>query len=206
MSSYQAPSTRPDGLAAPAAPAAGQPGTAAVESTYRKVFWRIVPFLMLCYVVAYLDRVNVGFAKLQMSTDLAFSETVFGLGAGVFFIGYFLFELPSNILMHKLGARIWIARIMITWGLLSAVFVFVKTPAQFYILRFFLGLAEAGFYPGVILYLIYWFPSHRRAKIIAVFTVCRRFLSREFLAIRSPAGSCNRFTTTRVWRAGNGCS
>ena len=169
MSSYQTASTRPDGLAAPAAPAAGQPGTAEVECTYRKVFWRIVPFLMLCYVVAYLDRVNVGFAKLQMSTDLAFSETVFGLGAGVFFIGYFLFELPSNILMHKLGARIWIARIMITWGLLSGVFVFVKTPAQFYILRFFLGLAEAGFYPGVILYLTYWFPSHRRAKIIAVF-------------------------------------
>jgi D-galactonate transporter len=166
MSSYQAASLRPDG---PAAQAAGQPGTAEVERTYRKVFWRIVPFLMLCYVVAYLDRVNVGFAKLQMSTDLAFSETVFGLGAGVFFIGYFLFELPSNILMHKLGARIWIARIMITWGLLSAVFVFVKTPAQFYILRFLLGLAEAGFYPGVILYLTYWFPSHRRAKIIAVF-------------------------------------
>jgi len=166
MSSYQAASIRPDGLAAEVA---GQPGTAEVERTYRKVFWRIVPFLMLCYVVAYLDRVNVGFAKLQMSTDLAFSETVFGLGAGVFFIGYFLFELPSNILMHKLGARIWIARIMITWGLLSAVFVFVKTPAQFYILRFLLGLAEAGFYPGVILYLTYWFPSHRRAKIIAVF-------------------------------------
>jgi D-galactonate transporter len=169
MSSYEAASLGPDGLAAQAAAAAGQPGAAEVERTYRKVFWRIVPFLMLCYVVAYLDRVNVGFAKLQMSTDLAFSETVFGLGAGVFFIGYFLFELPSNILMHKLGARIWIARIMITWGLLSAVFVFVKTPAQFYILRFLLGLAEAGFYPGVILYLTYWFPSHRRAKIIAVF-------------------------------------
>ncbi|WP_153101987.1 MFS transporter [Paraburkholderia hayleyella] len=151
------------------ADASGKPGSAEVERTYRKVFWRIVPFLMLCYVVAYLDRVNVGFAKLQMSQDLAFSETVFGLGAGVFFIGYFLFELPSNILMHKIGARIWIARIMITWGILSALFVFVKTPAQFYTLRFLLGVAEAGFYPGVILYLTYWFPSHRRAKIIAVF-------------------------------------
>ncbi|MGF6753425.1 MFS transporter [Paraburkholderia sp. GAS42] len=163
MTSYQA---------APATPIAqteGKPETAEVERTYRKVFWRIVPFLMLCYVVAYLDRVNVGFAKLQMSQDLAFSETVFGLGAGVFFIGYFLFELPSNILMHKLGARIWIARIMITWGIMSALFVFVKTPMQFYVLRFLLGLAEAGFYPGVILYLTYWFPSHRRAKIIAVF-------------------------------------
>ncbi|HEY2927541.1 MAG TPA: MFS transporter, partial [Albitalea sp.] len=114
---------------------------------YGKVFWRIVPFLMLCYVVAYLDRVNVGFAKLQMSQDLAFSETVYGLGAGIFFLGYFLFEVPSNILMHRIGARIWIARIMITWGLVSAAFVFVKTPAMFYFMRFLLGLAEAGFYP-----------------------------------------------------------
>ena len=124
---------------------------------------------MLCYVIAYLDRVNVGFAKLQMSVDLGFSETVFGLGAGVFFIGYFLFEVPSNILMHKVGARIWIARIMITWGALSAAFMFVSTPTQFYVLRFLLGLAEAGFYPGIILYLTYWYPAHRRAKVIAVF-------------------------------------
>jgi D-galactonate transporter len=145
------------------------PGSTETQLTYRKVFWHIVPFLMLCYVVAYLDRVNVGFAKLQMSQQLAFSETVFGLGAGIFFIGYFLFELPSNLLLHKIGARIWIARIMITWGIVSALFVFVKTPMQFYALRFLLGLAEAGFYPGVILYLTYWFPSHRRAKIIAVF-------------------------------------
>ncbi len=136
---------------------------------YAKVFWRIMPFLMLCYVIAYLDRVNVGFAKLQMSVDLGFSETVFGLGAGVFFIGYFLFEVPSNILMHKVGARVWIARIMITWGILSAAFMYVETPMQFYVLRFLLGLAEAGFYPGIILYLTYWYPSHRRAKVIAVF-------------------------------------
>jgi D-galactonate transporter len=149
--------------------AAAQADSEETRRTYKKVFWRIVPFLMLCYVVAYLDRVNVGFAKLQMSQDLAFSETVFGLGAGIFFLGYFLFELPSNLLMHKVGARIWIARIMITWGLLSAAFIFVKTPAQFYVLRFLLGLAEAGFYPGVILYLTYWYPSHRRAKIVAVF-------------------------------------
>ncbi|MFL9880174.1 MFS transporter [Herbaspirillum rhizosphaerae] len=136
---------------------------------YAIVFWRIMPFLMLCYVIAYLDRVNVGFAKLQMSVDLGFSETVFGLGAGVFFIGYFLFEVPSNILMHKVGARVWIARIMITWGILSAGFMYVETPMQFYVLRFLLGLAEAGFYPGIILYLTYWYPSHRRAKVIAVF-------------------------------------
>lgn len=136
---------------------------------YAKVFWRIMPFLMLCYVIAYLDRVNVGFAKLQMSIDLGFSETVFGFGAGVFFIGYFLFEVPSNILMHKVGARVWIARIMITWGILSAAFMYVQTPMQFYVLRFLLGLAEAGFYPGIILYLTYWYPSHRRARVIAVF-------------------------------------
>ncbi|MBU9195053.1 MULTISPECIES: MFS transporter [Burkholderia] len=154
---------------ATATPAAAQAGPAELDATYKKVFWRIVPFLMLCYVVAYLDRVNVGFAKLQMSQDLAFSETVFGLGAGIFFVGYFLFELPSNLLMHRIGAKIWIARIMITWGLLSAAFAFVRTPTQFYVLRFLLGLAEAGFYPGVILYLTYWFPTHRRARIIAVF-------------------------------------
>ena len=139
------------------------------SNAYVKVIWRIVPFLMLCYVIAYLDRVNVGFAKLQMSQDLAFSETIYGLGAGVFFIGYFLFEVPSNILLHRVGARVWIARIMITWGLLSAAFVFVRTPGMFYVMRFLLGLAEAGFYPGIILYLTYWYPAHRRAKIIAVF-------------------------------------
>ncbi|MFD1701759.1 MFS transporter [Methylopila henanensis] len=138
-------------------------------ATYRKVFWRLVPFLMLLYVIAYLDRVNVGFAKLQMSGDLGFSETVFGLGAGLFFIGYFLFEVPSNILLHKLGARVWIARIMVTWGVISACFWFVETAWQFYALRFLLGLAEAGFYPGIILYITYWFPSHQRARIIAVF-------------------------------------
>lgn len=146
-----------------------QPDSPATARAYAKVFWRLVPFLMLCYVIAYLDRVNVGFAKLQMSQDLGFSETVFGLGAGVFFIGYFLFEVPSNLLMHRLGARLWIARIMITWGILSALFMFVETPTGFYILRFLLGLAEAGFYPGVILYLTYWYPARRRARIIALF-------------------------------------
>jgi len=143
--------------------------TEQTDSTYRKVFWRIVPFLMLCYVVAYLDRVNVGFAKLQMSQALGFSETVYGLGAGVFFIGYFIFEVPSNVLLHRIGARVWIARIMITWGLMSAAFMFVSTPAQFYVMRFLLGVAEAGFYPGVILYLTYWYPARRRAKIVAMF-------------------------------------
>jgi D-galactonate transporter len=139
-----------------------------VEQTYRKVFWRLVPFLMLCYVVAYLDRVNVGFAKLQMSQELGFSETVYGLGAGLFFIGYFLFEVPSNVILHRVGARVWIARIMITWGIISAGFMFVNSATSFYIMRFLLGLAEAGFYPGVILYTTTWFPAHRRARVIAI--------------------------------------
>ena len=157
-------------LQASQAATAGMQADGSLEKrAYAKVFWRLVPFLMLCYVVAYLDRVNVGFAKLQMGQDLGFSETVFGLGAGIFFLGYFLFEVPSNLLLNRVGARIWIARIMITWGVLSACFVFVETSTSFYILRFLLGVAEAGFYPGVILYLTQWYPAHRRARIIAVF-------------------------------------
>ncbi|WP_342147943.1 MFS transporter [Methylorubrum sp. SB2] len=145
------------------------PPDAFVEQTYTKVFWRLVPFLMLCYVIAYLDRVNVGFAKLQMSQELQFSDTVYGLGAGLFFIGYFLFEVPSNVILDRVGARVWIARIMITWGLISGAFMFVNSATSFYVMRFLLGLAEAGFYPGVILYVTAWFPSHRRARVIAVF-------------------------------------
>jgi hypothetical protein len=151
----------------PQMPIAIQVEDTAVEKTaYAKVFRQVVPFLMICYVVAYLDRINVGFAKLQMEVDLGFSETVYGLGAGMFFIGYFFFEVPSNMIMYRVGERLWIARIMITWGLLSALFVFVKTPFWFYTLRFLLGAAEAGFYPGVILYLTYWYPDHRRAAIV----------------------------------------
>ena len=136
---------------------------------YRKVTWRLLPFLMLCYVVAYLDRVNIGFAKLQMLDDLRFSETIYGIGAGMFFIGYFLFEVPSNVVLHRVGARLWIGRIMLSWGLVSAAFMFVTSPAMFYGLRFLLGVAEAGFYPGIILYLTYWYPSYRRARVIALF-------------------------------------
>ncbi|CAN7419778.1 MFS transporter [Pseudoduganella sp. LjRoot289] len=156
-------------------PTAGLGGLGATSSSaeqsavYRKVTWRIIPFLMLCYVVAYLDRVNVGFAKLQMLHDLRFSDTVFGLGAGVFFLGYFLFEVPSNVILHKVGARVWIARIMLTWAVISGCFMFVETPASFYLMRFLLGLAEAGFFPGIILYLTYWFPAARRSRIIATF-------------------------------------
>ncbi|NSX17029.1 MFS transporter [Cupriavidus taiwanensis] len=148
----------------------GRPDTYAFEdATYRKVALRFIPFLMLCYVVAYLDRVNIGIAKLNMLADLQFSEAAYGLGAGLFFIGYMLFEVPSNLIMHRVGARRWIARIMISWGLLSGVMAFVTTPLQFYAVRFLLGVAEAGFYPGVILYLTYWFPNRRRAKVTAIF-------------------------------------
>lgn len=140
-------------------------------ATYAKVTARLLPFLFLSYVAAYLDRVNVGFAKLQMLNDLHFSETVYGLGAGVFFIGYFLFEVPSNIIMHKVGARVWIGRIMITWAILSASMVFVSSPTVFYVLRFFLGVAEAGFFPGIVLYLTYWFPAQRRSRMNALFMI-----------------------------------
>ena len=139
------------------------------EATFSKVTWRLLPLLFLCYVASYLDRVNVGFAKLQMLQDLKFSETIYGLGAGIFFIGYFIFEVPSNIILHKVGARLWIARIMITWGIISGAMIFVTTPEMFYVMRFLLGVAEAGFFPGVILYLTYWYPSHRRGKITALF-------------------------------------
>ncbi len=139
------------------------------EATYRKVAWRLMPLLLACYVIAYLDRVNVGFAKLQMLEDLGFSEAIYGLGAGIFFIGYFFFEVPSNIILHKVGARLWIGRIMITWGLISSAMMFVDTPEMFYVMRFMLGVAEAGFFPGIILYLTYWYPSHRRARMTALF-------------------------------------
>ncbi len=138
------------------------------DRIYRKVSWRLVPFLILCYVVAYLDRVNVGFAKLQMLQDLNLSDAVYGLGAGIFFIGYFIFEIPSNVILHRVGAKLWIARIMITWGLVSAAMMFTNSATTFYVLRFLLGAAEAGFFPGMILYLTYWFPSHRRANIVAM--------------------------------------
>ena len=138
---------------------------------YSKATLRLLPFLFLCYVAAYLDRVNVGFARLQMLSDLQFSETVYGLGAGIFFIGYFFFEVPSNILMHRVGARVWIARIMITWAVLSAATLLVKTPTQFYFVRFLLGVAEAGFFPGIVLYLTYWFPAARRSRMNALFMI-----------------------------------
>jgi D-galactonate transporter len=141
----------------------------ATEKLYARVGRRLLPFLFLCYVVAYLDRVNVGFAKLQMQADLHLSDTVYGLGAGIFFLGYFLFEVPANLMMLRVGARRWIARIMASWGLVSAAMLFADSAASFYLMRFLLGVAEAGFFPGVILYLTYWYPAQRRARIVAIF-------------------------------------
>jgi MFS family permease len=141
-----------------------------LESTaYRKVDVRLLPFLFLCYILAYLDRVNVGFAKLQMLKDLSMSDAAFATGAGIFFIGYFFFEVPSNVLLKKFGARMWIARIMISWGVISACMIFVKGEWSFYSMRFLLGLAEAGFFPGVIFYLTLWYPSKLRASRTAWF-------------------------------------
>lgn len=139
------------------------------ESIYSKVTLRLVPFLFICYIFSFLDRVNVGFAKLQMQKDLAFSDTVYGLGAGIFFIGYFIFEIPSNLLLEKFGPRKWIGRIMITWGIVSAATMFVNSALTFYICRFLLGVMEAGFFPGIILYFTYWYPRNRRAHITALF-------------------------------------
>ncbi len=149
----------------------------AEERAYAKVTWRLLPFLGACYLIAYLDRVNVSFAKLHMLADLEMSEAAYGFGAGVFFVGYFLFEVPSNLALHRVGARIWIARIMLTWGLVSGAMAFTGSFAQltglgadtvFYALRFLLGIAEAGFFPGVLLYLNYWYPSHRQSRAVAL--------------------------------------
>ncbi|OWY26575.1 MFS transporter [Herbaspirillum robiniae] len=138
---------------------------------YRRISWRIMPFIVLCYLCAYLDRVNVGFAKLQMMNDLQFSDAIYGLGAGIFFIGYFIFEVPSNLILHKVGARVWIARIMITWAVISAATLFVQTPTQFYVARFLLGVAEAGFSPGIMLYLTYWFPARKRGFALGFYYI-----------------------------------
>jgi ACS family tartrate transporter-like MFS transporter len=137
----------------------------------RQVAWRLLPFLMLCYFVSFVDRVNVGFAALQMVKGLHMSPRVFGFGGGIFFASYFLFEVPSNLLLEKVGARLWIARIMVTWGFLAAGTAFIVGPRSFYTMRLLLGAAEAGFFPGVILYLTYWFPRAYRARIIGMFTV-----------------------------------
>jgi MFS transporter, ACS family, tartrate transporter len=135
----------------------------------RKITWRILPFVMLLYFVSFLDRVNVGFAAFTMNKAIGLTPTMFGLGGGIFFLGYFLFEVPSNLILYRVGARLWIARVMVTWGIVSVASAFVTGPHSFYILRFLLGLAEAGFFPGIILYLSVWFPARHRAAAAAAF-------------------------------------
>jgi ACS family tartrate transporter-like MFS transporter len=139
------------------------------EKLYARIAWRLIPYIFLLYILAYLDRVNVGFAALQMKSDLHLSNTVYGTGAGIFFLGSCLFDLPSNLMLNKVGPRKWIARIMISWGIIATAMMFIRGPISFYVLRFLLGVAEAGFFPGMILYLTYWFPSKERARAIAKF-------------------------------------
>jgi ACS family tartrate transporter-like MFS transporter len=141
------------------------------RAALHKIAWRLIPLLGVLYFFAFLDRVNVGFAALTMNADLGLSPQVFGVGAGIFFIGYVLFEVPSNVMLERFGARLWIARIMISWGILSAAMAFVQGPKSFYAVRFLLGIAEAGFFPGIIFYLTCWFPSQHRARIIALFMI-----------------------------------
>lgn len=152
-------------------PSPTDPGGTVESRTMRKVGLRLIPFLVLCYFIAYVDRVNVGFAALTMNRDLGLSTAAFGLGGGLFFVAYVLFEVPSNLAMERVGARIWIARIMVTWGLVGIGSAFVTGPVSFSVARFLLGAAEAGFFPGVILYLTYWFPKAYRARIVAMFMV-----------------------------------
>ena len=144
--------------AAPHAPAS------ALDAAYSRITWRIIPFIFALWVLAWVDRVNVGFVKLTMLDELGWSEAVYGLGAGIFFLGYFFFEVPSNLVLERIGARIWMARIMVTWGMISSATLFVRSSSDFCAMRFLLGVAEAGFFPGMILYLSYWFPTAQRAR------------------------------------------
>ncbi len=146
-----------------------KPADTALDATYRQITWRIIPFLFVLWVLAWVDRVNVGFVKLTMLDELKWSDTVYGLGAGIFFLGYFFFEVPSNLLLARIGARKTITRICIGWGVICVAMMLVKTPAVFYTLRFLMGVFEAGFYPGIILYLTYWYPSERRARAFGMF-------------------------------------
>jgi ACS family phthalate transporter-like MFS transporter len=148
-----------------------RPDEAVDESTYRTISRRILPLLFACYIINYIDRVNIGIAQIQFKADLHFSALVYGIGAGLFFVGFLLFEVPSNLLLAKLGARRTLLRIMVTWGAVSSATMFVRTPTEFYVARMLLGMAEAGFFPGIILYLSYWFPAERRARVTAFFFI-----------------------------------
>jgi MFS family permease len=147
----------------------GEPSAGALSRATTKAAWRLIPFLLLLYVLAFLDRANVGFAKQALQRDTGLTEAAYALGAGLFFVGYAVFEVPSNLMLHRFGARLWLSRIMVTWGLVSAAMAWARTDTMFYALRFLLGVAEAGFFPGVILYLTYWFPSAARGRMLGLF-------------------------------------
>jgi MFS family permease len=151
--------------------------SAALKAVFSKIDRRLIPLLLIAYMVAYLDRINIGYAQLQMKQTLPFDDAVYGLGAGIFFVGYFLFEVPSNLLLEKIGARKTLLRIMVLWGLAASAMMFVSTPLQFYTVRFLLGVFEAGFFPGVILYFTYWYPSVRRGQVIAIFMSATTIMS-----------------------------
>jgi ACS family tartrate transporter-like MFS transporter len=153
----------------PQKPIEGETESFSEEALFRRISRRLIPFLFILYVVAYLDRINLSFAAHDMTKELGFTAEVYGLGAGLFFIGYFLFEIPSNLILQRIGARIWIARIMVSWGIIAAAMGFIHSEPVFYLLRFLLGLGEAGFFPGILLYLTYWFPAGRRAAVVALF-------------------------------------
>ena len=173
------------------------------ERAFRKATRRLIPFLFLMYVVAYLDRVNVSFAQLQLEDDLDFSDTIFGIGAGIFSLGYVIFGVPSNLALARFGARRWLAAIMIAWGVISASMMFIDGAGSFYVLRFLLGAAEAGFFPGIILFLTWWFPERQRTPRSRCSS--RRCLWRTCSAGRSRA-ACSSSTASPGWTAGSGCS
>jgi sugar phosphate permease len=164
----------------------------------RKITIRLIPFMFLLYIVAYLDRVNVSYAALQMNAALGFSSQIYAIGAGIFFIGYFLFEVPSNLILHRVGARLWMARILVTWGILSSAMMLVKGIVSFYVLRFLLGIAEAGFFPGMILYLTYWFPSHARGRAVGRFMTATAIAGALAVRSRAPARTEWRAWTRRL--------
>ncbi len=145
------------------------PHTNLMDSTISKITRRLLPFLLLMYILSFLDRANLGFAKTSFQIDTGISDAMFAFGAGIFFLGYSLFEIPSNLIMHRVGARIWMCRIMVTWGIISSAMMFAHSETIFYVLRFLLGVAEAGFFPGVILYVTYWFPANRRGRALGLF-------------------------------------
>ena len=149
--------------------AAANPGPVQGKAVFRKITLRLIPYMFLLYILAYLDRVNVGYAAVQMKADLHLSDAVYGVGAGIFFLGSALFDIPSNLILAKVGPRRWMARIMISWGIVAACMSLVHSPKEFYLLRFLLGVSEAGFFPGMILYLSFWFPSGERARAVARF-------------------------------------